>query len=161
MAQQDPEAPARVAPWTHAAQCQATNKQGLDCTRPAVPGATVCRYHGGAAPQVQRKAKLRLLELVDPAIATLAREMASAEKSADKQRAANSILDRAGFGRVTKIENADARELLRDKLIELRDQARTLTGEVEADEGAPGAAEDSPGRDRGTGPGLPDEEELR
>lgn len=116
-------------------RCRATSRRsGKRCGRAASPGTTVCANHGAKAPQVQRKAKMRLLELVDPAIATLAREMVQAEKSADKQRAANSILDRAGFARVTKVENADARELLRDKLIELRDQARTITGEVETDE---------------------------
>ena len=44
-------------------QCTATAKStGLPCQRPPVPGATVCRFHGGAAPQVRKKATLRLVE---------------------------------------------------------------------------------------------------
>lgn len=44
------------------ATCTATAKStGKQCTRPPVPGATVCRFHGGAAPQVQAAAQRRLL----------------------------------------------------------------------------------------------------
>lgn len=103
--------------------CKATNRQGNRCGRRPVPGGTVCRQHGGAAPQVQRKAKLRLLELVNPAIATLAREMMQADKSADKQRAANSILDRAGVPRVSANPDSEAaRDLLIERLKQLREQ---------------------------------------
>ncbi len=113
-------------------RCRATSRRtGERCGRAAHPGATVCASHGAKAPQVKRKAQMRLIELVDPAIATLAREMVNAEKSADKQRAANSILDRAGFGRVSKVETTDARELLKEKMMELRDQARTIKGETD------------------------------
>jgi hypothetical protein len=42
-------------------QCTATAKQtGERCRRTAQPGTTVCRHHGGRAPQVQRAAKRRL-----------------------------------------------------------------------------------------------------
>lgn len=104
-------------------QCHAKAKSsGQQCTREAVPGATVCRHHGGAAPQVQRKAALRLLELVDPAISTLAREMVQADKSSDRQRAANSLLDRAGVGRKVDSPDADvAKALLVERLLALRD----------------------------------------
>ena len=106
-----------------ARRCHARSKAtGKECGREAVPGATVCRYHGGAAPQVQRKAALRLLELVDPAIGTLAREMATADKSADRQRAANSILDRAGIARKVETPDSDiARAMLVERLLALRD----------------------------------------
>lgn len=44
------------------ARCSATAKStGERCTQPSAPGATVCRYHGGAAPQVQAAAARRLL----------------------------------------------------------------------------------------------------
>ncbi len=42
-------------------QCSAKAKSsGAQCKRPAVPGATVCRYHGGAASHVRRAAARRL-----------------------------------------------------------------------------------------------------
>lgn len=70
---------------------------------------------------MRRAAAIRLMELVDPAIATLAREMDDADSSSDRQRAANSILDRAGVGRQQRIELDDARQVLADRLRELRD----------------------------------------
>lgn len=78
--------------------------------------------HGGGSPSTKRKAQLRLAELVNPAIATLAREMTNADRSQDRQRAANSILDRAGVSRVSKLETADAREILVQRLLDLREE---------------------------------------
>ena len=110
-----PEAPVRRL-------CTARNRSGNPCGRYPVPGTNVCPMHGGSAPQVKRKAALRLLELVDPAIATLAREMARADKSADRQRAANSILDRAGVSRQVQTPDGDlAKALLVERLVALRD----------------------------------------
>lgn len=46
---------------TPARKCSAKSKQsGNRCKQPAIPGGKVCRYHGGAAPQVKRKAEERL-----------------------------------------------------------------------------------------------------
>lgn len=101
-------------------RCKARTQKGEPCKRPPIAGAAVCRVHGGAAPQVKRKAAMRLLELVDPAIATLAKEMVKAEKSGDRLRAANSILDRAGYGRVTKVEGQDAKEILVERLLQMQ-----------------------------------------
>lgn len=94
-----------------AVRCSGHVPNGNQCRKAAIKGGTVCRSHGGGAPQVKRKAAIRLLELVDPAIATLAREMTTATRSSDRQSAANSILDRAGHGRTTKVED-DSTELL-------------------------------------------------
>ena len=41
-------------------KCTAHRRDGNPCTKPKVPGATVCRYHGGGAPQVQQAALQRL-----------------------------------------------------------------------------------------------------
>jgi hypothetical protein len=51
-----------LTPWTVpvADRCSATNRQGAQCGRPAIPGGTVCRNHGGAAPQVVAGAARRL-----------------------------------------------------------------------------------------------------
>jgi hypothetical protein len=43
-----------------AVQCKAISKQsGQQCKRKAIPGGTVCRYHGGGAQQVKAKAAVR------------------------------------------------------------------------------------------------------
>ena len=58
-------------------RCTARSKgTGERCKQTAIPGGTVCRFHGGGAPSVKRKAALRLASLVDPAIGTLARDEA-------------------------------------------------------------------------------------
>lgn len=102
-------------------RCTATSKTTGDrCGAMAVSGARVCTYHGGGAPQVKRKAQLRLLELVEPAIATLAREMTTADKSSDRQRAANSILDRAGMPRTQVVDAGAAKDLLMARITSLR-----------------------------------------
>ena len=107
------------------ARCKARSKgTGEQCKQSAIPGGTGCRFHGGGAPSVKRKAALRLAELVDPAIATLGREMVKAEKSSDRQRAANSILDRAGITRGQSAELDVARALLLERLLEARGAPR-------------------------------------
>lgn len=44
---------------TTKARCRATNRQGEPCGRWPTPGATVCYYHGGAAPAVKAAAARR------------------------------------------------------------------------------------------------------
>lgn len=104
-----------------AVRCRGTNRRGTQCGRHAVPGAAVCRMHGGAAPQVQRKAALRLAALVDPAIATLAREMTNQTTGSamSRLRAAENVLDRAGYPRRLETDAGTARELLAARLIEI------------------------------------------
>lgn len=115
-----------------ALRCPAQSKQtGQRCRRPKARGANTCIIHGSGTADAKRAAQLRLMELVNPAIATLAREMVKAERSADKIRAANSLLDRAGIGR--QGPDADqARALLVERLLALRDgpEAETLVAEV-------------------------------
>lgn len=43
-------------------RCTGRNRAGLPCGNPPVQGALVCRMHGGLAPQVLAKAKMRLAE---------------------------------------------------------------------------------------------------
>lgn len=120
-------APERVADGP-AHRCTAWSRTaGEQCRQPAIPGGTVCRFHGGASPDVKRKAALRLASLVDPAIATLGREMVKAERSADRQRAANSILDRAGISRAASSEVEVARSLLLERLAALRAESQGAT----------------------------------
>ncbi|WP_286960160.1 MULTISPECIES: HGGxSTG domain-containing protein [Arsenicicoccus] len=41
-------------------RCRATSRSGQQCKRYAIRGANVCRWHGGAAPQVQAAAARRV-----------------------------------------------------------------------------------------------------
>lgn len=60
-------------------RCSATNRQGNQCGKAAIKGGSVCRMHGGAAPQVQRKAAERLAEARDHALTLLLRQIQSGE----------------------------------------------------------------------------------
>jgi hypothetical protein len=78
-------------------QCTAKSKQsGQRCKRTPIPGASVCKFHGGGAPQVEAKAKERLAALVDPAIARLEELLVSGEDTV-AMRAVIDVLDRNGF----------------------------------------------------------------
>lgn len=101
--------------------CGRKTRAGTPCKKPPIKGATVCRLHGGAAPQVKRAAKLRLLELVDPAIATVARIMATSDSDAVRLKAAETILDRGGLPKGAQVTVDDARSALIAKLIDYRD----------------------------------------
>lgn len=52
-------------------RCTATNRQGNRCGKSPILGGTVCRMHGGAAPQVVAKAKERLKALAPKALVAL------------------------------------------------------------------------------------------
>lgn len=103
--------------------CKAKRRDGELCKSPAVTGMLVCRIHGASSRQSKNMRKLRLAELADPAIATLAREMAQADKSADRQRAANSILDRAGYGRHQTVSVDEAKDQLYQSILEFKERA--------------------------------------
>lgn len=93
--------------------------------KPALDGTNVCTHHGGRAPQVQRKAKLRMASLVDPAIDKLARILVRG-KDGDALRAAENILDRAGVPRIKDSSDADAgREVLLERILLLREHHTT------------------------------------
>jgi hypothetical protein len=118
-------------PWGDKVRCRAHNGDGRRCRKAAIPGGRVCQTHGGSAEQVKRKAALRLMNLVDPMITVLVREATTADRSSDRQRAANSLLDRAGVGRA----NADlvTTEVARTALIEQIKRARREAAAAEAD----------------------------
>lgn len=83
-------------------KCKATiagSKGQTPCGNYAVPGATVCRFHGGASPQVKRKARERLMDMIDPAVTHLQRIIEKDTTSdADRLRAIQMLLDRTGYG---------------------------------------------------------------
>lgn len=51
--------------------CTARRRNGTQCLNYAIKGASVCRMHGGAAPQVRRAAQVRLLMQADTLMAAL------------------------------------------------------------------------------------------
>jgi hypothetical protein len=107
-------------------KCRATNRQGKPCGHYAIPGGMVCGTHGGKAPQVRDKARLRLISMIDPALQVLS-DVMSSEKAADadKLRAANSVLDRAGYARVQVLDIEAAREVLTERILTIMENPET------------------------------------
>ena len=73
-------------------RCHATNRNGKRCTHFPMVGQRVCHMHGGKSPQALRKAEERMRDLVDPAIASLRRQI-----DADEFPAVKFVLEYAGF----------------------------------------------------------------
>jgi len=124
-------------------QCKARSKQSKKrCRRRAIKGGTVCRMHGGGAPQVEKKARERLNDLVDPAINKLAEALEHGKLSPQAITAARDILDRTGYkpGVDLKVTGApdvydSGREKLTDgdlkKLIALAEKLKGAEGDQE------------------------------
>lgn len=113
----DTQPPARYDPQNRRL-CGAKRKSDHElCGAPAMAGQRVCRLHGGSTQKARNAAKLRLMDLVDPAITMLGRELVAKESEPkDRLAAANSILDRAGLSRRTELTVDDARDMLIQKL---------------------------------------------
>ncbi len=76
-------------------QCKAkAHSTGVRCRSNAIAGGTVCRVHGGSAPQVKRKAAERLKNLAHPAIDHLQKALKDKKNPALALSAARDILDR-------------------------------------------------------------------
>ena len=82
-------------------QCTARNRSGSQCGLPAFPGATVCRMHGGSAPQVRQKACERILAAAEPALAEMIRLATKAKNESVRRH------DRAGLQGHDELEQAD------------------------------------------------------
>ena len=76
-------------------KCAAHSKQsGQPCKRNAILGGTVCFWHGGAAPQVKRKAAERLEELRPMAIQYYDYLLNQKDYPSAGLGAANAVMDR-------------------------------------------------------------------
>lgn len=92
-------------PMVETVRCSAHNRQGKQCSKPAIPGGTVCRFHGGGAPQVREAAQLRILGMVSPALARLRKLIDGADSDSVKLHAVKDVLDRAGLGAAMQIQH--------------------------------------------------------
>ena len=79
-------------------RCNGTRPNGSRCKREAEDGAVVCDQHGGAAPQVRRRAAERLIMTADQAAQMLVRMMEDTEVPFGvRAKIAQDLLDRAGL----------------------------------------------------------------
>jgi hypothetical protein len=108
-------------------KCKATNRQGKRCGKYAIPGGTVCRMHGGAAPQVKNKAEERLRALEMPAIDRMAKLINQDEFPSVAYQASKDVLDRLR-GRATEFIDAKVTNLTNLSDDELRAKAIELIG---------------------------------
>ena len=87
--------PMDVAPFTGGQRCSAHGKHSKKpCRNPAISGGTVCRKHGGAAPQVKQAAMARLMALQHPAIDRLTKLIDQEEFPTVAYAASRDVLDR-------------------------------------------------------------------
>jgi hypothetical protein len=79
-------------------RCNGTRANGSRCRREAEDGAVVCDQHGGAAPQVRRRAAERLIMTADHAAQSLVKMMQDTEVPFGvRAKIAQDLLDRAGL----------------------------------------------------------------
>lgn len=77
--------------------CTARRRNGKKCGNYAIWGGTVCRKHGGAAPQVVAKAKQRLMEAAGGAASNIIKMQEDKRiPAAVRLAASKDVLDRAG-----------------------------------------------------------------
>lgn len=115
-------------------RCHAHSKRtGEQCSKYAIPGARVCYYHGGAAPQVKAKAMERIMAMVDPALHHLSILIEEADSDSVQLAAIRDLLDRAGLGakqtQIHQVQGVDGKSLFPD-LTQLRAAVSSMFGEL-------------------------------
>lgn len=75
----------------------------------------MCATHGGSAPQVRQRAQERLLQAVDPVAAELVRIALEGESEADRLRACQAVLDRAGLPKAERLQLDARTELVQER----------------------------------------------
>jgi len=119
-------------------RCTAHRTNGEPCRSFATHGGTVCRVHGGSAPQVKAAAAERLRELVDPAITAL-HGLLTAESEAARLGAARDVLDRNGYRPEQKVRlnghlDIDVETLVLNRVDALHRIGVTATPEIVGDD---------------------------
>lgn len=133
--------------------CTARRQDGQPCGMTPIRGATVCRMHGGAAPQVVKKARERLAMAADDAASWLVKMMGDETVPwSERRRAMEAILDRAGISRSVDIDlsvDTPWSQMIAGLVAEVPDDAtvghavdyadrhRVISGEVVTDRAAP------------------------
>ena len=108
----------------------------VPCRGNRIRGGTTCTAHGGAAPQVKKSARQRLLDMVDPVLGQMARMLDEVEKKnlwlhPSAQRLWTTVLDRTGFGVGMKLEVEDSRESSAWAQYATAEERKTLVGIME------------------------------
>jgi hypothetical protein len=92
-------------------RCNGTRPNGGRCKREAEDGAVVCDQHGGAAPQVRRRAAERLIMTADQAAQMLVKMMEDTEVPFGiRAKIAQDLLDRAGLASTQAIKIVPAED---------------------------------------------------
>jgi len=102
-------------------RCTADSKQTGDrCKRRIAAGFITCVMHGSGTRAAIRAARLRLVSLLEPALAQHARILARSDVSDnDRLRAIQMVYDRVGLPPGIEVTFEDAREMLHDRVEEL------------------------------------------
>ena len=129
-------------------RCTGTNRLGERCARAPIPGGTVCILHGGASPNAQHAAKMRLLAMVEPVLGVFesivevwhsTRCPTCNKPTGDPMpviRVGQLVLDRAGFHPTLTVQHASSPDVdaLRNlTLAELADEAEDVARKLRAD----------------------------
>lgn len=114
------------------ARCTATNRQGQRCKKPPILGGTVCRMHGGAAPQVQDAAWARLQRLENPAITRLGKLIDQEEFPTVAFAASKDVLDRLRGKATERVEATLTTSVADMSDEELKERAIALLGLADA-----------------------------
>jgi hypothetical protein len=98
-------------------------------------GIDHCHVHGGNTPGQRTRARVRLAELVHPAVAVLATMLTdSSIPPSIRLRAAQDVLDRSGHPRRVEVDADDARAMLYDRLSALREAEEAEDDDPEHDD---------------------------
>lgn len=97
-------------------KCRAKNAAGNPCGKYAIKGGSVCPTHGGSAPQVKKRAALRLLAMVEPALVELQEVVMQNVHLPSKVAAIRTVLERAGDEAIgalkQKVADQDSRPVI-------------------------------------------------